>query len=279
MEKTASIARSFPLTISALFGFSLASYILTGMFTEIAIGRPSSTAGIGLLFAPIYSLMFAGIGALTGLFLRPFMLMRGERDAINKSVLSRNRLILIISTSVVTGVIAALQVVAHEKQNTPQILSNTANFTTQQHTEKSIPSVNIKPVPVWNFGNTNIVPTEWLGDTVEFNVANSSNMSLLLNNTTQSSYDFSGYSYVTQISTIPLVSSTNTDFLAVLVRLRATSRRSMLLIYDKHYNLVYERLLDRCGRNQYIGIADDINGNSLVINLCKPFTIDFNNQA
>lgn len=276
MEKTASIAKSLPITIGALFGFSLASYMLTGMFAESAIGRPSSTAAIGLFFAPIYSLVFAGIGALIGLILRPLMLMRGKRDAVNNSALNRNRLILIISASLITGVTAALEVVAYEKHNTPQLLSNSANFTTQQHTEDSIPSANIKPILVWDFGNTNIIPTEWLGNTVTFNVADSSNMSLLLNNAPQSTYDFSGYTYVTEISTLPLISTDNTDYLAVLVRLRATSRRSMLLIYDKHYNLVYERLLDRCGRTQYIGIAEDISGKSLVINLCNPFTIDFN---
>lgn len=277
MEKTASIARSLPLTLGALFGFSLASYMFTGIFTESAIGRPSSTAAIGLFFAPIYSLVLAGIGALIGLILRPILLMRGERDAVKKSVLTRFRLILILSASIITAVIAALQVVAYENHNTPKTLSNIANFTTQEHSEEGIPSVNKGSVLVWEFGNKNIVTTEWLGSNITFNVANSSNMSLLNNSAEQSSYDFSGYSYVTEISTLPLVSSTNTNYLAVLVKLRATSRRSMLLIYDEHFTLVYERLLDRCGRTQYIGTTEDINGISLVINLCKPFTIDINN--
>ncbi|MCP4552835.1 MAG: hypothetical protein GY834_12520 [Bacteroidetes bacterium] len=277
MEKTASIAKSLPLTIGALFGFSLASYMLTGIFTESAIGRPSSTAAIGLFFAPIYSLVLTGVGALIGLILRPFMLMRGERDVVKKSALTRFRLILVLAASLITGVAAALQVVAYEKYNTPKTLSNTANFTIQKHSEEAIPSVNKGSTLVWGFGNKNIIPTEWLGSTITFNVTNSSNMSLFNNSSVQSSYDFSGYSYVTEISTLPLVSSTNADYFAVLVKLRATSRRSMLLIYDEHYKLVYERLLDRCGRTQYIGTAEDINGNYLVINLCKPFTIDFNN--
>ena len=83
------------------------------------------------------------------------------------------------------------------------------------------------------------------------------------------------YSYITQVDTLLIRSSRGDDFLAVLVTLRATSYRSMLLIYGDDFNLVYEQLLERCGGTGYMAATVDHEG-VLVVDLCSPFVIDTN---
>jgi hypothetical protein len=276
MDKTVSLAKSTPLILGIIFGGMFASYMFTGMFTETAIGRPSSTAALGLIFAPIFSLIIAGIGALLGLVPMFILLKRGERDRIKKSKLVRNAFILTILLSVAAGGVAFIQVVANEKRNSPHILSNNGNFIITAYSESDIPSVAAHPSLVWEFGNKNIAPTAWLGNQYIFNVNNSTSMQLITGSSTVATYNFSDYTYLTEISTLPITTSKNVDYLLVLVKLRATSFRSMLLIYDKDFNLVHENLVRRCGRTQYIGVTNDIEGGAFVINLCEPFTINVN---
>jgi hypothetical protein len=276
MNKTVSLAKNTPLILGIIFGVMFASYMFTGMFTETAIGRPSSTAALGMIFTPIFSLIFAGIGALVGIVPMFILLKRGERDLIKKSKLVRNTFILTILLSVAAGGVAFIQVVANEKRNSPHILSNNGNFIITAYSESDIPSIATHPSLVWEFGNENIAPTSWLGNKYIFNVNNSTLMNLITGSSTVATYNFSDYTYLTEISTLPITTSKRVDYLLVLVKLRSTSFRSMLLIYDKDFNLVHENLVRRCGRTQYIGVTNDIEGGAFVINLCEPFTINVN---
>jgi hypothetical protein len=49
----------------------------------------------------------------------------------------------------------------------------------------------------------------------------------------------------------------------------------MLLIYDDHFNPVYEQLLERCGLTGYMAATSEREG-VLVVDLCGPVIIDTN---
>jgi len=276
MENTVSIAKKAPFSLFIIFGVFTASYMFTGMYAESTIGRPSSTAALGYIFAPIYSLIAGFIGYCIGFVLKFFLLKRGKKDIIRKKVFVKNRLLLILAVALLSGGAAFKQMVDYEKFNSPKLLKNDKDFIVTKYSEQDIPSVTTPSTLVWDFQNNEIETTNWLNNNYNFTVSESTNLNIINGNTIEATYDFSGRTYITEISTVTLATSANNDYLAVLVKLRATSRRSMLLVYDESFNLVYEELLKRCGRKQYTGVTQDISGNIMVINLCKPFTIDVN---
>lgn len=274
MDKKISFAKKFPITLAIISGVFVASYMFTGLQTESIIGRPSSTHAIGYLFAPIYSVIVFIIAYLIGLIFKYFLLKRGEIDLVNKSNYLRNSAIITIILGIFSGGTAYLQVAEHVEFNAPGLISNSASFKKTKYSELEIPSVTKSSELLWEFDNTNHPPIKWHNKLLKFNVINSFFMGILSEQNTEASYDFSGYTYLKKIEALAL-----NKYLVVLVKLRATSSRSMLLIYDKEYNLLYEELLDRCGRKQYVGTTSDIDGEVLVVNICEPFILNINEKA
>jgi len=271
MDKKISLAKKTPITLAIMSGIFVASYMFTGLQTEAIIGRPSSTHAIGYIFAPIYSLIVAVIGYIFGLVLRYFLLKRGEKDIVSKPSFLRNITIITLLIGGLSGGKAYNEVVQYEKFNKPQVITNSTSFTKTNYSEETIPSVTSSSKLLWEYDNINHPPIKWHKQLLKFSVSNSVVMDVLSEKNTEASYNFAGRTYITEIQALSL-----TEYLVVLVRLRATSGRSMLLIYNSEYRLIYEELLDRCGRKQYIGTTSDIDGDVLVVNICEPFTLSIN---
>lgn len=276
MEKKISIARSMPLTIAIIAGTFVASYMFAGLSTEASIGRPSSTFVIGYIFAPIYSLIVAGIGYIIGLIPRFFLKKRGEKDLVKKSTYIIYASIITILLGSFSAATAIKQVIDYEEFNKPHLLSNKAEFKKTIYSESEIPSVSKQAELVWEYDNTNMEPLLWNQMKLTTKVQNSTQLSILVDEATKATYDFQGYTYITEISILPITNAENINYLAVLVRLRATSSRSMLLIYDQIFTLIYEELLDRCGRKQYMGSTSALDGEVIVVNICEPFMVNIN---
>ncbi|MCP4491825.1 MAG: hypothetical protein GY820_31640 [Gammaproteobacteria bacterium] len=274
MEKTISVAKSLPYTFALVSGVFVASYMFTGMFAESSIGRPSSTAALGFIFAPIYTLIVAFIGFIIGIIPRFFLKKRGDKDLVKKSSYLIKIAIITILIGAISGGIAVKQVIDYEAYNSPHLLSNKANFIKTMYSENDIPSISNKAKLVWEYDNTNIGPFTWNQLSLTPKVHNSTQLLISSDDQNALSYNFNGYTYVTEVSLLPINNTDNSSYLAVLVRLRATSFRSMLLIYDNKFNLVYEELLDRCGRKQYMGSTATIEGEAITVNICEPFTIN-----
>lgn len=83
-----------------------------------------------------------------------------------------------------------------------------------------------------------------------------------------------GISYVSFVTVQPVMWH-NSEYLAVLIRLRPTSRRSVLAVFNPQGQLVYEELLERCWRGEQqdlVGVSRRGN-NTLMVNQCDAFTL------
>lgn len=79
-------------------------------------------------------------------------------------------------------------------------------------------------------------------------------------------FDYIGRIHVLQIA----LGDSESKGLAVLVRLRATSRRSMLLIYDATAKLLYEELLNRTDDNGMNLLVDESGKEYLYVDVDSP---------
>jgi hypothetical protein len=271
---TTSLAKRLPRVFAAVAGLSFLSYLMSGLVMEMAIGRPSSTAVVGFIFFPIMSLIVAGIGYIVGLVARPFLSRRGERDRVDSSKLRRNSLLTIIVFAILGGIAGAMQMVLVERHNAPRLISNSGAFAVTPYSKEAASAAKTRSTQIWHFTAVETLQTTWL-DRQFAAYVDGAVLELKADSTVLASYDFRRYSYITQVDTLPIRSSRGDDFLAVLVTLRATSYRSMLLIYDDDFNLVYEQLLERCGGTGYMAATVDHEG-VLVVDLCSPFVIDTN---
>jgi len=90
--------------------------------------------------------------------------------------------------------------------------------------------------------------------------------------------DLSAFDYITRVYAVPVTinDSTKKD-LAVLVNLRSTSRRSVLLIYNAENKLLYQELLYRVRIDNLMKTVKDKSGKEyLWLNLDTPIIYSFN---
>ncbi len=274
MSKRISLANSMPLTVGVIMGAFVACYMLAALIAETRIGRPSSTAAIGFLFVPVYSGIVALVGVGIGFLVRAGLKNRGEKDNIPiKHFLLKSAIVLII-TSGLAAAIGIKGVVDYETLNVPQLLSNSGELHRTELFREDTPSVEAHAKLIWDFQNESIEAITWNGSEVIANVTQSTKLDLNVKGIGVLHYDVGRYSYLSEIAAMPFPDDSDTDnYFAVLAKLRPTSFRSMLLIYDANGKLVYEELLRRCGRKQYMGIVDGIDEQYLIVDVCSPISV------
>ena len=269
-----------PLTIGIIAGAFVASYMLAVLIAEENIGRPSSTAALGYLVVPIYSVIVALIGVGVGFLVRTGIKLHRDDDHVSIiSFLLKSAIVLIISSGIAIA-LGIKEIVDYEALNAPQLLSNGGELNRAVLSRKKVPSIEAHAKLIWEFQNESIGSVIWNGTEVTADVDQSVRLNLHLNSERTLHYDVRRYSYLTEITAVELQAGSGEGaYLAVLARLRATSFRSILLIYNANGKLVYEELLKRCGRKQYMGIVDGLDGENLVVDICSPITIKTNNAS
>ena len=280
MTKKISLSKSMPLTVGLVCGTFVAGYMLSALNAEFEIGRPSSTAAIGYIFVPIYAGIVALIGVGIGFILKAVLKGRGEQDKVSlPKYLFATTSILLLSWFFAAN-IGIKQVEEFEDYNKPKLLSNTGKFVKTSLNRDVAPTTRTYAKLVWDFERESIEPILLANGNAQAKVINSTLLKIIFKNAKSLSYDVSNYSYITEVSALNYPSDAKNDsYLVVLVRLRATSFRSIILIYNQEHQLVYEELLDRCGRKQYLGTVDTIDGEGLIVNLCSPFILTKPNKA
>jgi len=271
-----------PLATAFVAASFVASYMLAGLIGEAKLGRPSSTAAIGYLFVPVYSFIVGLVGLGVGFLLKALLRKRGERDLIKPSSFIFRLMMVVIAVIGLAAWSAIDNVVTYEKANAAQIIKNPGQFTRTQLTGGEVPSVTRRAINNWTFEQPNQPPFIWNEKKTTVRVTNSTYMTVSADSHNRTiNYDFRGRTYLTEIDVLPLQwKQKQPEYLAVLARLRATSHRSMLLVYDSNGGLLYEELLDRCGpkERQYMGIVNDLDGPALIVNVCEPFKLTLENR-
>jgi len=104
------------------------SWILAQVLAEASLGRPSSTAGLGFVFGPIYGLVCGGVAFLLGLALRWFVRRAGVASRQMPSWFLIPIVGTLIASVAVMVVSARSQVVAQEAARQPRVIVDSALF-------------------------------------------------------------------------------------------------------------------------------------------------------
>jgi hypothetical protein len=226
-----------PLFGALLFGLSLVVFGYTGMYTEMAIGRPSSTAGIAFFFIPIWGVFAAAAGLVLGFIVRAVWRRLTE--------LERRTWILpaILSCAVVASAGAgAFGVIRYEREAQPAVrvasgllirefrgdLGKAARSSTTLY-DSDGKSAGIS----WARNDSELRLTD---DRVIFRDTVSGK---------QAEFSNSALDYVTRVDAVSLSAPRGRALLAIVISGRATGRRAIVAVIDDSYGVVFEERVER----------------------------------
>lgn len=271
MNKKVSLAHSLPYTLFLGFGLVRLIYQYSVLNAISEIGRPSSTHAIGYLYLPFDAFVVGVIGLVIGFLFKAIILKVDGRKQV-----SLRWLIVISAFSVsLLGAFSVFyaysSVEKYENRNAPQIIINSEKFHKSPVNKEAISIEKTTPaIALWGSAETEENTVSWQGSRIRTVVKDSILVEIISDDVLQTTLDLSGYTYITRLDVLPM-----SDYLVVLVKLRATSRRSMLYLFNSEFNVVYQEMLERCsGRpHQFIGLVKDGESDKLLIDLCEPFAI------
>ncbi|MBA3066843.1 hypothetical protein FP828_10175 [bacterium] len=275
-----NIPRIFSTFIAANFGV----YMMTGFITELLIGRPSSTAVIGFFTIPFATLCIAVVCIAAGGSAR---LIVGKFCQVRTIEKESMRIINAIFIMTIGGSFLAGmgRVIWNEKLQEPRIIYDAgviskkygSNFQKAEYT----PSKLIFTIYKDEKGNTE--KFNWNGEKLNLDVSRTYIKILQKDGSVMISADLSKYSYISRIHAAAFGAIDEKEkYLALLVKLRPTSYRSMLLIYDSNGALIFQEFLKRrCGRKtggMQVGV-DKLKREYLFLNVERPAAYFIKRQA
>lgn len=259
MAKAVRISTLIPHFVALTVAVVLVVHDYVFLEATAAIGRPSSTFAIGYFFLPIYALIFWVIGYLPGYAMR-FLLRKFNLD---RSTAYTQQLLIALCTTLILSAIAGYSayqdVVATAAKQTPRVISNRGQFESLASLANDDNRVRVGS-QIQRKAN-GFEPLNWQGEPLA--VALSDNQLRLELPKQHVVYDFTGYTYVSDIRTL-----TTPQWLVLLVKLRPTSGLSMLLIYNQNGQLAYEELLSRCNTEQNMTLYQSTASYLLKVSTC-----------
>lgn len=256
----ANIPHIFASFVSAIF----ISYSGTSLILEMFTGRPSSTSSIGIVLIPIITLILFlvcfVVGSLVSNLIEKYL---GERVVSAKTI--RTIYILFVVTVLASSVAGGVSFKRYEDSQKPRVISNST-------TVEKIRDVNYQKsnqveakllLTVFDDEKNRLSTMIWHDIPLRFHLERNTNSLALLDNKGKqlTLIDLSGFDYITRVYAVPLiVDKTNRKGLAVLVHLRITSWRSVLLIYNAEMALIYKELLNRESTDNVMKVVKDASG-------------------
>lgn len=261
------IPSSLPLLLGLLSFASVCAFYMTVTIMEMMIGRPSSTAVLGFIFAPILAVIAGGVGAVVGLVLWPILRALGVNYSLSRTA---SRYVLVGATVALAAVAVAggMVSVRSEREDRPRVIQDSDRI----HGLATLPTISGNGVEApLTFESlrdeTDDVTVDWNGGKVRV-VGEGDNEVTIRDNGGQliASTDLSAFDYTTQIHSATFCEDAQgSRMLAVLVTLRATSGRSMLLIYDSQGRLTYQELLERRGYPETMRVTSTEEGKEILL--------------
>lgn len=238
----ASALRSVNIASGALIGAAApVAYLFAGIVTESMIGRPSPDQMAGTLLFGLP--LLGGLGALAGAMLGwvAGLLMRRTRLAGESG---RSVVVAALALVLVIGGVSGVQVARQsEARNRPRVVHTTgavARFPGFGTLAPATPAtLMLSALP-----SGEVAPLAWRGGRVGVRL-DGTTLVVSHGSAIVSEVSLSGLDYVREVLGVTATEGQSLEWLALLVRLRATGRRELLLIYDSTGVLVHEELLAR----------------------------------
>jgi hypothetical protein len=252
---------NIPHILAGFIGLNFGTFLMTALFAEIFIGRPSSTSVIGFVFIPIYTLILMGLcfgaGFLIRLVLGKFVFVRVLSDKASRVLL------LTFLWTISISFIAAWGFAAWEEyQQRPQVIFDTGRVKQVGHLYPQVEKIEGKMVlSIYDEDQDKIQPLVWNGKEVKF--ARDRNVLKIerINGGELVSADLRKYPYISRVFAIPVrTAGTDDQALGVVVRLRPTSGRAMFLVYDSEGKLIYQEFIECHGLKGFLSLVRDNAG-------------------
>lgn len=265
------IPTSLPVLLSLFPPACFCAYNLTALAVHMRIGRPSSTDGVVYVVIAIIGYVIGAVSTVVGIALMYFLL--------NKRVnilLSRTGSWIVLGASAAAVVALALagraSAITYElAQPRPGVVKASVNIRRLE----TPPPVSGEPARApLSFA---VYPErkvdgriEWNGAAVDISPRGGSLTIKESGGRLIAATDLMAYEYMNVVHATPFCGAAQDDkWLAVLVSLRATSRRSMLLVYSFSGGLVYQEYLDRGGYPDELRVATDLEGREVLMSTLR----------
>jgi hypothetical protein len=222
-----------------LLGLSLVAFGYTGMFTELALGRPSSTSSVGFLFVPLWGVLASIVGVILGLVVRAiWRRTKGPEAESDTSAL----LVTLTCAVVAAAGFGAFNVIQYEQEAKPRIRLDDGQLVREFRTdsEKAVrasttlyDSDDKSEVLSWGTNRSELLVDDdhvVLRDTVSGKDAR---------------FSTSALDYTTRVDAVPVLADPGPSLLTIVISGRATGRRAIIAAVDQNYKVVFEEQVER----------------------------------
>lgn len=262
-----------PVTGCLIAGLGVCLPILTAAIAELKVGSPSSTAGLAIPFAVIWGAVAATVGAIAG---------HAVRERVQRSrwagPVDRDLVALVLLFVVGAGcAIAMAAVLRHEAGRRPRVQQSTGEIVRSQ----APPDLKVirEGTFIWVAypkAEHPVHELRWNGQPVNFAI-NDRELVVRAGSLVTAAVDLTGSDYPREAYGVTArMSGDSSEWLALLVHLRITGERDLLVIFEPSGRLVHEELLERRrGRGLSpvgIGIIEPTAGlQEILVNSGTPF--------
>ena len=241
------------LTGALAGGLGVAVPALAATLYEMKFGRPSSTSGLAIPFAVISGVLAAGLGAAVGEGIHQMVARTRWAGPMER----RGAAILLMLVVIAPSVLAIHTVRRIEAENAPRVIRSTGEVSGTEGRSELTP-VRWATLLWVSSSHPDHPPAEprWNGRRVDVRVVDD-RLILSADELSITAIDISRFDYAREAYGVTgALSGDGEEWLALLVQLRATGRRELLLIFNPEGVLVHEELLERHrGRAPRVGLG------------------------
>lgn len=234
-----------PILLGAPTAVLVCAWLLGPVIAESALGRPSSTAGLGFVFGPGIGLVAGAAAYLFAMGVRAIARRAGFPSARVPSGVVAFGVLAVVASVIAVAFTARTQTIAREFARRPRVIVESA--LTKSNPSSSGLDARVEAPLLFSIYQEAVVPSiDWNGRAVIVRGSDEHVTVLDKAGTPIASTDLHEFDYIGRIRAVPVCRHPNgAQDLAVLATLRATSARSMLIVYGPTGAVVYQEHLER----------------------------------
>ena len=236
------MARSITAGTGALIGgMGVATPIVAAALAELWWGRPSSTSGLAFLMAIFLGAGGTAVGAALGYMVATVVRRSPRAGPVDWPLAG----VLLVVVAAVPSVLLVTAVLRQEALNTPRVIVSTGAIV------PTAGASSLQPICsatfLWSLpGRTHTAHAlRWNGEPVLVSLRDQQ-LEVSAGSVQGDAVSLADFDYVREISGVTAtMTSGRTEFLALLLDLRRSGRRSLLLVFDPRGTLVHQELMHR----------------------------------
>ena len=271
MEETADLrtrmARSITARTGALIGgLGAATPIVAAAIAELWWGRPSSTSGLALPAAVFLGAAGAAVGAGVGHMIEASVRASPRAGPVEWRVAG---VLLLIAAGAPT-VLLVRSVLRQEVLNVPRVIFSTGEIV--RSPDESSQQPIFWATLIWSLsGRTETADAlRWNGEPVRVSVRDDE-LEVSAGAVRGGAVSLADFDYVRDIYGVTAkLASDRTEFLALLLDLRRSGRRSLLLVFNPRGTVVHKELMDRRLANPTLFAAGEPEHQEISVNAGWP---------